>query len=104
MITIAKKIRFKKAWIKWILVIAILVIVGMLYIQTVEKKNAAESKTVPVSVPQAKKELIGAQFGDIMKINYVLSLENGTVVDTNNETLAKKYGIKTYVNGPYQFI
>lgn len=95
------KFKIKKSWIKWILIIAILVIVGILYVPTLEKKEAKEEPVAPVSVPQVE---TGAQFGDLMKINYVLSYTNGTVVDTNNETLAKKYSIGTYTKGPYSFI
>jgi FKBP-type peptidyl-prolyl cis-trans isomerase 2 len=97
----AKKLKIKKSWVKWILVIAILVIVGLLYIPTLDKKEKIEEPVAPVIVPQLE---AGAQFGDLMKINYVLSFENGTVVDTNNETLAKKYGIGTYTKGTYIFI
>ncbi len=106
MIFIAKKakFRFKRTWIKWILVIAILVVLGLLYMPTLEKKFTEKEEAAPISVPQEQKELSGVQFGDLLKINFVLSLENGTVVDTNNETLAKKYGVPTYVKGAYHFI
>lgn len=96
-----RKLKIKKSWIKWILIIAILVIIGLLYIPTLDKKEAKEEPVTPVSVPQVE---TGAQFGDLMKINYVLSFINGTVVDTNNETLAKKYNIGTYTQGQYSFI
>ena len=46
----------------------------------------------------------GASLGDLITINFVLSLENGTIVDTNNAELAEKYGITNYVKGPYTFI
>jgi hypothetical protein len=95
------KFKIKKSWIKWILIIAILVIVGLLYIPTLDKKEAKEEPVAPVSVPQVE---TGAQFGDLMKINYALSYMNGTVVDTNNDTIAKKFGIGNYVKGPYSFI
>jgi len=42
--------------------------------------------------------------GDLVSANYVLSLEDGTVVDTNNAELAKKSGLKNYATGPYKFI
>ena len=44
------------------------------------------------------------EFGDLLTINYVLKLENGTVVDTNNEELAKQANLSSYVKGPYVFI
>ncbi len=46
----------------------------------------------------------GAQKGDLVTINFVLALENGTVVDTNNATLAQEYGLSNYVKGPHTFI
>ena len=46
----------------------------------------------------------GASLGDMLTINYVLSLENGTVVDTNKPELAGQYGITNYVKGQYTFI
>jgi FKBP-type peptidyl-prolyl cis-trans isomerase 2 len=46
----------------------------------------------------------GAQKGDLVSINFILTLENGTVVDTNNATLAQEYGLSNYVKGPYTFI
>lgn len=46
----------------------------------------------------------GATFGDLVSINYVLLLENGTVVDTNDVALVKQYGIKNYVKGPFTFV
>lgn len=46
----------------------------------------------------------GAEFGDMVTINYILKLENGTVVDTNDENLAKENNLKDYIAGPYTFI
>ncbi len=46
----------------------------------------------------------GATYGDLVSINYVLTLENGTIVDTNNVELAAQYGITNYVKGPFAFI
>lgn len=45
-----------------------------------------------------------AEFGDLITINYVLSLENGTVVDTNDEQLAQQNNLRNYIKGPYTFI
>lgn len=45
-----------------------------------------------------------AEYGDLLSINYVLSLENDTIVDTNNEELAKEAGLKNYVKGDFTFI
>jgi hypothetical protein len=46
----------------------------------------------------------GAEYGDLLSINFVLTLENGTIVDTNNEEIANQYHIKNYVKGNYTFI
>jgi len=46
----------------------------------------------------------GIQPGDLVSIDYVLTLTNGTVIDTNNETLAAQYAIGTYTQGPFRFI
>jgi hypothetical protein len=40
----------------------------------------------------------------MVAINYVLTMANGTVVSTNNEILAKQFGLKNYVKGPFRFI
>lgn len=45
-----------------------------------------------------------ATYGDLVSINYVLALENGTIVDTNNVELVAQYGITNYVKGPFTFI
>jgi hypothetical protein len=46
----------------------------------------------------------GVEEGDLVAINFILLLPNGTVVDTNNETLAERYGITNYVKGPFRFV
>lgn len=45
-----------------------------------------------------------AQSGDIVKILYVLKLEDGTIVDTNNASLAEQAGLKNYAHGPSSII
>ena len=46
----------------------------------------------------------GAQDGDLVSIDYVLRMANGTVVDTNDVALAQEYGLKNYVTGPFRFV
>ncbi|MBS3147706.1 FKBP-type peptidyl-prolyl cis-trans isomerase [Candidatus Woesearchaeota archaeon] len=46
----------------------------------------------------------GVQKGDLVTVNFELTLENGTVADTNNPALAEQNGVKNYVKGPYAFI
>lgn len=48
--------------------------------------------------------LTGAQFGDLVSINFTLQLENGTLADTNNPELAAQNNLRNYVKGPYTFI
>lgn len=45
-----------------------------------------------------------AQLGDLVSVNYVITLENGSVADTNNPEIAQAHGLKTYQNGPFRFI
>ena len=42
-----------------------------------------------------------AEFGDLITINYALYFENGTVADTNNETLAQEVNLKNYVKAEH---
>jgi hypothetical protein len=46
----------------------------------------------------------GAQKGDLVSINFILRLENGTIVDTNNPELAEENNVKNYIKGDYTFI
>lgn len=46
----------------------------------------------------------GAQFGDLVAINFTLHLENGTLADTNDPILATQNHLKNYVKGPFTFI
>ncbi len=84
---------------KILILFAIIAIAGMLFLftrqTTVKELPADTNKTA---------EPAGIAKGDLIKINFVLSLENGTIVDTNNAELAKENGIKDYVKGPYTFI
>ena len=45
-----------------------------------------------------------AEKGDLVTITYVLMMENGSVIDTNNVELAQEFGLTTYPKGPYRFI
>jgi len=47
---------------------------------------------------------VKAEFGDLVSINFILTLDNGTVADANNEELAKKHNFRTYIKGPFKFI
>ncbi|MEM3153966.1 MAG: FKBP-type peptidyl-prolyl cis-trans isomerase [Candidatus Woesearchaeota archaeon] len=65
---------------------------------------AACAPKMPIEKNETQEKITGATFGDLVSINFVLSLENGTIVDTNNPELAQKYGITNYVKGPFSFI
>jgi len=45
-----------------------------------------------------------AQPGDLVSVNFVMTLDNGSVVDTNNESLAEKNHLPNYVKGPFTFV
>lgn len=76
-----------------IIAVAIIVL-ALLAFFVVQQRQPAEE---PEEKPIAKK-------GDLVTINYVLTMDNGSVIDTNNVKLAKEFGLKNYPTGPYTFI
>lgn len=46
----------------------------------------------------------GAQFGDLVTINFVLKDVDGKIIDTNDVEKAQAADLVTYTAGPYQFI
>ncbi len=78
----------------WI-VLAVIVIGAVWYYYKMPKEAVPETK-------EAAKA--GVQTGDLVAINFVLSMTNGTVVDTNNPALAVEYNISAYAKGPFRFI
>lgn len=62
--------------------------------------------TAPVSQPNVTEvvEETGASLGDLVTINFSLEVENGSIVDTNDQATAQAHNILNYVNGPYTFI
>ncbi|MGH9425388.1 MAG: FKBP-type peptidyl-prolyl cis-trans isomerase, partial [Terriglobia bacterium] len=77
------------------IVIIILVVLGFWYYY----KPAEPAQNITAPPADA-----GIQPGDLISIDYVLTLANGTVVDTNNAALAQEYNISNYVKGPFRFI
>jgi len=76
-----------------------LFLLGLLFLFP-PKEEIPQQPTLPskqVSDPNS------AQKGDIASINYVLKLEDGTVVDANGEA-AKQAQLKTYISGPFTFV
>ncbi len=45
-----------------------------------------------------------AQKGDLASVNFIMRLENLTIVDTNNADLAKEHNLVNYIKGPFAFI
>ena len=63
--------------------------------------SRAPTPTPEEVAPPAKP---GVAKGDLIAIDFVLTMPNGSVIGTNNETLAQEYGVKNYVKGPFRFI
>jgi hypothetical protein len=82
--------------IVWIIIIFLVAGAAWYFTQ----REAPETGPEPVAEPEEP----GVEVGDLIAINYVLTLANGTVVDTNNEALAKEYNVTKYVKGPFRFI
>ena len=92
-----KKSKPKKKYIKWVFLAAILVIAVLFLLPSGKKEEPAANMTELDKTNIAEK-------GDLVTINYILRLDNGKVVDTNDEELAKEAGLGTYVKGPFKFI
>jgi hypothetical protein len=94
---VAKKRKKQQTTNKAIIaIIAILIIASGIWYFGFREKPAEEQPPAP--------EEPGVRPGDLVSINYVLTLLNGTVVDTNNVSLAKQYGLTNYVAGQFKFI
>jgi len=93
----AKKRKKKQASKSWIIILLILLIAILMYIPLQPEEPVEEPPVKNITEP----EPTGIKKGDLIKINFVLSLEDGTVVDTNNVTLAEKWNLSNYVKGPY---
>lgn len=89
------KIGVKKHNLLFWTVFVVVVAAGLWYYNT-------SPSAAPVKQPSVSTE--GAKAGDLLAINYVLMSINGSVVDTNDEALAKEFGIDTFSKGPFRFI
>jgi hypothetical protein len=87
----AKKPKQKKSMLFWIILIVI-VAGGLWYYYNTPKA---------VETPVAKEGIKG---GDLVAINYVLSMSDGRVIDTNNPELAVQNNISSFSKGPFRFI
>ncbi len=94
-----KKVKIKKSYIKWALIIAVLIVVAVFLLQL--EKIEPEPETNITEIEDRSKI---AEMGDLVTINYVLRLDNGKVADTNDEELAKEAELQNYVKGPFKFI
>jgi hypothetical protein len=90
----AKK-KQKKSVLFWIILVLV-VAGGLWYYYKMPEKPASE--------PVAPKEITGAQKGDLVAIDFVLTMANGSVVDTNDPAVAREYNITTFSKGPFRFI
>ncbi|MBD3303664.1 hypothetical protein GF343_00825 [Candidatus Woesearchaeota archaeon] len=95
----AKKVKIKKSYIKWALIIVITVVVAVLLLRL--ERLAPEPETNITEIEDMSKV---AELGDLVTINYVMRLDNGKLVDTNDAELAKEAGLENYVKGPFKFI
>lgn len=86
----------KGLWLLFGLIAAVAIIFLFTRAPTAEPPVANKTTTEPPTP--------GAQPGDLVTINFAMRLENGTVVDTNNKTLAQQHGLSSYATGPYTFI
>jgi hypothetical protein len=91
------KIKVKKSKNVLFWIIFIVVIAGGLWYYYKEPA-AKPSATAPAPVTT------GVQKGDLVSMNFALAMSNGSIVDTNNEAIAKEYNITTFSKGPFRFI
>ncbi len=95
--------------LKWIFLAAVVImVVAFFYFKDKSPTGAITSITTYTPEESGEDEAPevpkGAQLGDLVKINYVLRLaDDNSVADTNNPELAKQFGIKNYVKGPFTF-
>lgn len=82
-----------------LVVLAILIIAGLWYFFRTPLPAPA-----PALAENVTPLVTGVQALDLVSIDYVLTLADGTVVDTNNATLAQVYNLSTYVKGPFRFV
>ncbi|MEM4240066.1 MAG: FKBP-type peptidyl-prolyl cis-trans isomerase [Candidatus Woesearchaeota archaeon] len=79
-------------WVIFVLVVA----AGLWYYYRMPKEAAP--------APSQAAQEPGIEKGDLVAINYVLSMTDGTVIDTNNPEIAEKYNLSAFVKGPFRFI
>lgn len=84
----------KQNMLVWV-ILAVIVLAALWYYYR-EPQPTPEEVTPPAKPGVAK--------GDLIAINFILTSANGSVIGTNNETLAQEYGVKNYVKGPFRFI
>jgi hypothetical protein len=95
----AKKVKIKKEYVKWVAIIIIVIIAAVILWPIAKEKFMTDGNVTEVT----DKSKI-AELGDLVTVNYVLKLDNGKVVDTNNAELAEEAELKTYQKGPFKFI
>lgn len=98
-----KTVKIKKSHIKLALILAIAVIAAIIVLQLDKPGQEKKPEQEPV-ITELKDTSKIAEPGDLVTINYVLRLDNGKIVDTNDPELAKEAELTTYVKGPFKFI
>ncbi|MBW2969967.1 FKBP-type peptidyl-prolyl cis-trans isomerase [Candidatus Woesearchaeota archaeon] len=88
----------QKSFAIWIILAIIIIGALVFYFLKTPAQPSTDTNITDTTTPT------GAKFGDLVTINFILELENGTIVDANDEQLAKENNIKDYVKGPYTFI
>jgi len=84
----------------WAVLIIIVAAALWYYLKSPVPASSVENITSNESVQTA-----GIAKGDLVTMDFVLRMQNGTIIDTNNLTLAQEYHVKNYVkHGPYRFI
>jgi len=93
-------VKIKKSHIKWALLVAVLIIAAVV-LWPMAKKAPEPAETNLTELADMSQT---AELGDLVTINYVLRLDNGKLVDTNDADLAEEAGLQNYVKGPFKFI
>jgi hypothetical protein len=97
-----KQVKIKKSHVKWAAVAVILILAAVILFPYAT--NNTQEPVEKINITEIVDTSNLAERGDLLTINYVLRLDNGKIVDTNNADLAKEAGLTTYTKGPYKFI
>jgi hypothetical protein len=95
-----QKVQKKSNALVWIVLTIIVAAALWYYLKSPVSASSIENITSDEHVTT-----LGIAKGDLVAMDFVLKMQNGTVIGTNNATLAEDYRVKNYVkHGPYRFI